>query len=392
MSELVTVKPKVKLKGFDPENLKISSATKDHQQVINRIIRLKGTSLFTDIHDKKKKLINRIINGYNNLLCGEPLKKDEYVLSGHELVEFENIHDWEVFRYLVYRYKYNMYPVLKLIEKYPPSVQIEIASVCNFRCVFCYQADKTFSDKKSGFMGYMNFDLFKKIIDQLEGNVESITIASRGEPTLHKEIKEMLKYTKGKFLATKVNTNASLLTEDIIHAFLKNDIQSVVFSIDAADKELYEKLRVNGKFEKTLKNIEKFLQIKKNEYPNSRLITRISGVKVNDLQDINEMEEFWSQFADIVAFTNYIPWESTYENPLNNLKDPCTELWRRIFVWWDGIANPCDYDYKSQLSQWNIVESKISDVWCSDFYNTLRSNHLKEKRKEHEPCVRCIST
>ena len=141
-----------------------------------------------------------------------------------------------------------------------------------------------------------------------------------------------------------------------------------------------------------MKNIEKFLQIKKNEYPNSRLITRISGVKVNDLQDINEMEEFWSQFADIVAFTNYIPWESTYENPLNNLKDPCTELWRRIFVWWDGIANPCDYDYKSQLSQWNIVESKISDVWCSDFYNTLRSNHLKEKRKEHEPCVRCIST
>ena len=74
--------------------------------------------------------------------------------------------------------------------------------------------------------------------------------------------------------------------------FLKNDVQSVVFSIDAADKELYEKLRVNGKFEKTLKNIEKFLQIKKNEYPNSRLITRISGVKVNDLQDINEMEEF----------------------------------------------------------------------------------------------------
>ena len=30
----------------------------------------------------------------------------------------------------------------------------------------------------------------------------------------------------------------------------------MAFSIDAADKELYEKLRVNGKFEKTLKNVE----------------------------------------------------------------------------------------------------------------------------------------
>ena len=82
-----------------------------------------------------------------NDLSEKSLKEDEYVLTGHELVEFENIHDWEVFRYLVYRYKYNMYPLLKIFDDYPPSVQIEIASVCNFRCVFCYQSDSSFSSE-----------------------------------------------------------------------------------------------------------------------------------------------------------------------------------------------------------------------------------------------------
>ena len=90
-------------------------------------------------------------------------------------------------------------------------------------------------------MGYMDLALFKKIIDQLEGNVEAITLASRGEPTLHKQLPEMLKYMQGKFLALKINTNASLMTDELIHTILSNDIQTISFSIDAADKELYEK-------------------------------------------------------------------------------------------------------------------------------------------------------
>ena len=390
-NNLITVKPRVKDTGFNPDNLRIVDITKENIQINHRISRLVSTPFYKDLSQNHKILITNITSGYKNILEGKPLEIDQYILSDHELVEFDNIHDWEVFRYLVYRYKYNMYPTLKIIDDYPPCVQIEIASVCNFRCVFCYQADKTFSDKKSGFMGYMDFDLFKKIIDQLEGNVESITLASRGEPTLHKQLGEMLNYMNGKFLATKINSNASILSDKLIHTILSNDIQTMVFSIDAADKDLYEKLRVNGKFHKTLKNVERFVEIKEKEYPNSRLITRISGVKVNEIQNIDEMVNHWSPFADIVAFMNYTPWESSYDNPENEITFPCTELWRRIFVWWDGKVNPCDFDYKSLLSKWNASNTSISEIWNSDFYNNMRIKHLNKQRKEYEPCIRCKS-
>ena len=390
-SKLITIEPKLKVKGFNIENLGIVALTKEDLQIRHRINRLFKTPFYKDLSQNHKKLISKITNGYKNRLDGKELEKDQYILSGHELVEFENIHDWEVFRYLVYRYKYNMYPVLKIFDKYPPCVQIEPASVCNFKCVFCYQVDKSFSNKNSGYMGYMELDLFKKVVDELEGNVESITLASRGEPTLHKQLGEMLDYMNGKFLAVKINSNASLLSDKLIHTILSSDIQTMAFSIDAADKDLYEKLRVNGKFEKTVKNVERFNEIKDKEYPNSRLTTRISGVKVNEVQDIQQMVDMWAPYADIVAFTNYTPWESSYENPVNDVKLPCTELWRRLFVWWDGKVNPCDYDYKSLLSKWNANETPISELWNSDYYKKLRTKHLNEQRSEYEPCKRCIS-
>jgi len=388
---LISIEPKLKVKGFNKENIGIVALTKEDLQIRQRITRLLSTPYYNDLPQNHKIIISKITSAYQNKLDGKELKEDEYILSEHELVEFENIHDWEVFRYLIYRYKYNMYPVLKIVDEYPPCVQIEPVSMCNFRCVFCYQSDKSFSTKSSGHMGYMELDLFKKVVDELEGNVESITLASRGEPTLHKQLGEMLEYMRGKFLAVKINSNASLLTDKLIHTILSSDIQTMAFSIDAADKELYEKLRVNGKFEKTLKNVERFNEIRDKEYPNSRLTTRISGVKVNEIQDVQKMVDLWAPYADIVAFTNYTPWESSYENPVNDVSIPCTELWRRLFVWWDGKVNPCDYDYKSLLSKWTTSDKPISEIWNSDHYKMLRKKHLNDKRKELDPCKRCIS-
>lgn len=389
-NSLITVNPKIKRKGFNNDNINILAFTKEDTAVYNRILRMTNTPYYKDLDNDKKKLVDIVIESYKYKMDGKTPLDKHYILSGHELVEFESIHDWELFRYIIYRYKYNKYPELKIYDDYPPCLQIEPASVCNFKCVFCYQADRSFSASNKGYMGMMDLDLFKNVIDEVEGNIESITLASRGEPTLNRSIDKMLEYCNDKFLGMKINTNASLLTDKMIHTILSNDVQTVAFSIDAADKELYEKLRVNGKFERTLRNVERFNEIKAKDYPTSRVVTRISGVKVNEMQDVDKQVETWSQYADIVAFTNYIPWESSYENKLSGVEEPCTELWRRMFVWWDGIVNPCDYDYKSTLSKWNVKSKSVSEIWNSPYYNELRQKHLDNKRNEIEPCKRCI--
>src|SRR5262249_39383508 len=152
--------------------------------------------------------------------------------------------------------------------------------------VFCYQTDASLTTPKHGHMGMMSLDLFKRVIDQAEGRCESVTLASRGEPLMARDIRDMIGYLSGKFLALKVNTNAWFLDEAKARALLDADINTLVFSADAAEPDLYARLRVNGKLDRVLANIEAFANLRAREYPHSRVITRVSGVRFADDQNI----------------------------------------------------------------------------------------------------------
>ena len=239
-------------------------------------------------------------------------------------------------------------------------------------------------------MGIMSLDTFKQVIDQLEGNLEGVTLASRGEPTVNKNLPQMLAYMSGKFLATKINTNAFLLDERMSHAILEADLQTLVFSADAAAEPFYSQLRVNGDLERVVRNIERFHDIKEKHYSGSKLITRVSGVRFHGEQNIGEMEKFWNRYVDQVAFVDYNPWENIYDADKKGVDVPCSDLWRRLFIWWDGKVAPCDVDYLTTLSNESLKDSSISEIWNSQIYQQLRERHLAGDRQKLEPCSRCV--
>ena len=101
------------------------------------------------------------------------------------------------------------------------------------------------------------------------------------------------------------------------------------------------------------------------------------------------MESFWGDLVDQVAFVDYNPWENTYERPVNDVTQACSDLWRRMFVWWDGTVNPCDVDYKSSLAVGRVHERSLSELWRSESYTTLRAAHERRERGTIMPCNRC---
>lgn len=312
-----------------------------------------------------------------------------FALAPHVVEEMATLPDESLPKYLVHRYRYEVFPQRNIVDDYPPYLQIEPSSVCNFRCVFCFETDPTFTDKNSGFMGRMGLDLFKEVIDRAEGNVEFLSLASRGEPMVCPDIIPMLEYTRGKFLNLKMNTNASLLDEARAHAILSGGVKTLVFSVDAAKEPLYSQLRVNGKLSVVLKNIERFQNLRTTQYTDSKIITRVSGVKFSDDQDLDSMTEMWGGLVDQVAFVQYNPWENVYNEALNGMTTPCSDLWRRMFVWWDGKVNPCDVDYKSALSVGTFPGQGLSELWRSANYTALREAHLNQARSSVGPCNRC---
>ncbi|MDC0152762.1 radical SAM protein [Candidatus Pelagibacter sp.] len=393
---IINIKPKTFEKGFKPENFlntkneSLLISSRGVNENIYKSIK-KSSESINNLNLKDKEILSIILKSYENIQLGKYLNKNDFILTKQEINEFFNLDEKDILRYVIYRYKYNQLPKLKIFEDYPPNIQIEPTSICNLRCVMCYQSDKSFSSKSQGFMGYMKFDLLKKVVDEIEGKIEAVTFASRGEPTLHPELDKFLKYCEGKFLGLKLNTNATLLNEKKINMLLSSDLQQLILSIDEKDKENYEKIRVNAKFETIMKNLEMLKTIREKNYQKSKIRIRISGVKINTSQSAEEMNKFYKEFADEIALVNYEPWESSYENPVNEIEEECTELYRRMFVWYDGKVNPCDYDYKSLLSQWNAKTDTIKSIWNSEYYNKLRDLHRAKERNKIEPCKRCIS-
>lgn len=315
-----------------------------------------------------------------------------FSLTANAVEEINTYPDEVLPRYLVHRYRYEIFPQRVVVDDFPPYLQIEPSSICNYRCVFCFETDKTFTRRSAGFMGHMRLDLFKRVVDEAEGRVEFLSLASRGEPLLCPEIAPMLAYTRGKFLNLKLNTNASLLDEEKCHAILQSGVKTLVFSADAAEEPLYGQLRVGGKLDKVLANVQRFQKIRATQYGSSSIITRVSGVKVSAAQNLDSMQRLWGDLVDQVAFVEYNPWENTYQQPVNDIGTPCSDLWRRMFVWWDGKVNPCDTDYKSTLSVGSIGAHRLGELWTGEAYDRLRRAHLEKRRHEQSPCNRCTVT
>ena len=375
----------------------LSTLKIDYKSVANEVVKLinnetttnKNSHIYKEIQKafldiKEEKL--RFINEYDR-------DNDEFYITTQEInwLLKNKKEDW--LKYLTYRYNFKILPLKKVVTDFPQYVLIEPVSLCNLRCIMCFQVDKSFSSNKA-INGFMDISLFKDVVEQVkENSCNAITLASRGEPTLHKEFDKISKIIEdSKILDCKLNTNATVMNEKKINEILSANFSEVVFSVDAGTKETYESIRVKGKWERVLKNIELFNQIRSNKYPKVQTVTRIAGVKVNNRQDINQMTNFWEKLVDEVSIKEASPRWDSYNNKINKITEPCMNLWTRTYVWYDGEVNPCDFDYKSNLSVGNVKEDSLKEIWNNEKYNILRSNHLNKKRCLHNPCDRCPIT
>jgi len=364
------------------KNVYFQSSDKDfYKEIYPFFINLKNP---LNLNEEDEIYFNEIKDyiGINNSLPFE--------FNSQELLYFKKHPRSSWCDYFLFRYKFRKFPKEKIVSNFPIYVLIEPVSTCNIRCTMCFQIDKSFTRKP--FMGTMSMDFFKEIIDDCYANgTKAITLASRGEPTLHPKLPEMLDYVSNKFLEVKLNTNATKLDEKLIRKILETNVNELVYSVDESDEKKYEKIRVGGKFKEVVNNIKNFKKIRDSEFANNKTTTRISGVLVNEDQDVKIITKFWKQYVDHVVFVKEQNRWDTYNNSPDGVQSPCTYLWERMYVWFDGVTNPCDVDYKSELTMGKLdyTKNNIRKIWTSEFFQSLRKKHLHDERQTIKPCDRC---
>src|SRR5262245_32003359 len=80
----------------------------------------------------------------------------------------------------------------------PVRLWLEPTPYCNLKCPMCPQSDSVRIKDVTKGKTLMDFDLFKKIIDESADFIYDINLAHRGESTFHKGLADMIRYASEK--------------------------------------------------------------------------------------------------------------------------------------------------------------------------------------------------
>src|SRR5437879_1373607 len=124
----------------------------------------------------------------------------------------------------------------------PISISIEPTTSCNLRCPECPSGLRSFTRPT----GMMKRELFESIVDQLP-TLSYLIFYFQGEPYLHTELLDMVKYASKKKIYTATSTNAHFLNDEAARKTVESGLDRLIISIDGTEQETYQSYRVGGK-------------------------------------------------------------------------------------------------------------------------------------------------
>ncbi|BAU48287.1 radical SAM protein [Sulfurifustis variabilis] len=132
--------------------------------------------------------------------------------------------------------------------------QIEPVGQCNLRCRMCpiqFRRD----GPPHGPLAFMPLATFRRLIDQLP-DLRSLHLQGMGEPLMHPQFFEMVRYAAARGVRVSTNTNLTLLSERRARLCVESGLHELHVSIDGATAATYEAIRVRSRFARVLRHLE----------------------------------------------------------------------------------------------------------------------------------------
>lgn len=137
----------------------------------------------------------------------------------------------------------------------PLTINLTLSFKCNFNCSHCYSREEDLRNE-------MTFDELKHVIDILvKWKVPFINLGG-GEPLLHPNLFDFVKYATSKGLQCTMNTNGYLLDKEKAQMIKQVGFRSVGISIDSPDEEKHDSFRnKKGSYKKALTALDNLAEV-----------------------------------------------------------------------------------------------------------------------------------
>jgi hypothetical protein len=145
----------------------------------------------------------------------------------------------------------------------PSRLYIECTAACNISCNQSCCAPET-GITRTRQAGMLDFELFKRVVDEAAPSLVRIDFFNYGEAFLHKRAVEMCEYIKSNYPHVYLysSTNGLAFGEEQVRRLARSGIDELTFSIDGASHDAYVKYRQRGDFEKALRNLRSLVDEK----------------------------------------------------------------------------------------------------------------------------------
>ncbi len=272
--------------------------------------------------------------------------------------------------------------------KVPPAIQIEPTLHCNLDCTTCCRS------KSRRLAGYMDFSLFVKIIDDARNiGVKRVLLFLFGEPLLHPEIVEMIRYIKQKGLGFHLVTNGALLDDAMGRAILQAGVTSadyVTFSILGFSEKVHEMIMRGVNHATVVENVLKFVENRKKLGINGPVIEAVFYSIPENEHELEPFLDYWGKIVDhaidggraVVAFIDQ-------GLPVAPRVRTCAQLWDRMAVQWNGDVAMCGEDVHGDWIVGNLRDQTIQEVWLGEKLTRIKKIHKEGRFDKISMCEFC---
>ncbi len=289
----------------------------------------------------------------------------------------------------------------------PPVVAVEPTNLCNLKCPLCPTGAGTLRRHGS----FMDFELYKKVIDEVYRDSFMILLWNQGESFMNKDFLRMARYAADRGLWTYSSTNGHFLDDP--EAVVHSGLGTLLVSVDGATKTTYEAYRRSGKFDQVIEGMRELVAAKRrlksatpvihlqfiimrhneHEIPHITELAREIGVDRLTLKTVQIYDD-----ADIDVWLPENMGQSRYEITEDaegkhfalkgGYKNRCRKLWNMPVVNAGGEFAVCCFDKDVDFPMGNMKSEGFRAIWKSERYQAFRQG-LMQDRSALEMCRNC---
>jgi len=268
----------------------------------------------------------------------------------------------------------------------PYRYYLDPINICNLHCPLCPTGLGILGRPR----GYFDLTAFRRIVDEIAPYAYTVELYNWGEPFLHPDIVEMIRYAHSRRIAVRLSSNMNRFSPELAQAVVEAGLDRLIVSLDGSTQETYVRYRRGGDLARVCENVRLLVEAKRRAHSKTPFILvrmlvmrhneqEIEAVRAlaNDLgADAFSVAPIFVDTTDANQVAEWLPIEralSAYEStsaPTNRWA--CAELWEAMTINWDGGLSPCCWVHQKSTDLGNAFEQPLREAWNSPAYVSAR--------------------